>query len=229
LARVRHLFDLCCDPDAVFGTLAPMNTISPGLCVCGTRLPGCFDTFEMAVRAVLGQQITVKAARTLAARLAENFGAPVQTGMEELTRVFPSPNDIVALKGPIENHLGPLGITSARAKTILALARAFIQGEMDFGLRAQAQVQAEAEAAVGVGAGAGAEAGMEKLTALPGIGPWTAHYIAMRAAGWPDAFPHTDYGVKKALAPRSPDEILALAETWRPWRSYATVNLWNSL
>jgi AraC family transcriptional regulator of adaptative response / DNA-3-methyladenine glycosylase II len=211
LARVRHLFDLCCDPDAVFETLAPMNNIHPGLCVHGTRLPGCFDTFEMAVRAVLGQQITVKAARTLAARLAENFGTPVQTGMRELTRVFPSPNDIVALKGPIENHLGPLGITGARAKTILALARAFIQGEIDFGPCART------------------EAETEKLTALPGIGPWTAHYIAMRAAGWPDAFPHTDHGVKKALAPRSPGEILALAENWRPWRSYATVSLWNSL
>ena len=77
--------------------------------------------------------------------------------------------------------------------------------------------------------GARPEIEMKKLMAIPGIGPWTAQYIAMRAMGWPDAFPHTDYGVKKALAPHTAGEILDLAEAWRPWRAYATVNLWNSL
>lgn len=211
LARVRHLFDLYCDPDAVFETLASMNNIKPGLCIHGIRLPGCFDTFEMAVRAVLGQQISVKAARTLAARVANNYGTPVETEMEELTHAFPSPEDIIALKGPIENHLGPLGITGTRAKTILALAQMFTQKKIDFGLCAHPESE------------------IQKLTALPGIGAWTAQYIGMRAMGWPDAFLHTDYGVKKALAPRSSKEILALAESWRPWRSYATVNLWHSL
>ncbi|NPV93257.1 MAG: helix-turn-helix domain-containing protein [Firmicutes bacterium] len=211
LARVRHLFDLHCDPDAVYETLASMNDIHPGLCVPGTRLPGCFDAFEMSVRVVLGQQITVKAASTLAGRFVEAFGVPIQTKIERLTHSFPLPETIIALDGPIENHLGPLGITAARARTILKLAEIFVNGTIDFDFC----VQPEAE--------------MKKLLELPGIGDWTAQYIAMRAMGWPDAFPHTDYGVKKALAPRTPKEILALAESWRPWRSYATITLWNSL
>ncbi|MBP1764170.1 MAG: transcriptional regulator, AraC family [Firmicutes bacterium] len=211
LARVRHLFDLYCDPDAVGKTLLSMNNIHPGLCVPGTRLPGCFDPFEMAVRAVLGQQITVKAASTLAARLVETYGTPVQTGIEGLTHAFPRPEDIVVLDGPISNHLGPLGIIATRANTILELARAFVQNAIDFGFCARPDVE------------------MKKLMAIPGIGTWTAQYIAMRAMGWPDAFLQTDHGVKKALAPHTPKEILALAEEWRPWRSYATISLWNSL
>jgi AraC family transcriptional regulator of adaptative response / DNA-3-methyladenine glycosylase II len=211
LARVRHLFDLYCDPDAVYETLASMNDIRPDLCVLGTRVPGSFDPFEMAVRAVLGQQITVKGARTLAARIVETYGIPIQTGVEGLTHVFPSPAKILALDGPIGDHLGPLGITGARANTILALARALTQKELDFSFG----VQPEAE--------------VQRLLEVPGIGPWTAQYIAMRAMGWPDAFLPTDYGVKKALEPRTPKEILDLAEAWRPWRSYATVNLWNYL
>ena len=211
LARVRRLFDLTCDPETVYERLASMNTLRPGLCVPGTRLPGCFDPFEMTVRAVLGQQITVKAARTLAARLAEVYGVPVCTGLEGLTHTFPSPEAFMALAGPIGGHLGPLGITGARANTILELARAFVRGDIDAGSCAQPETV------------------MKKLTAIPGIGPWTAQYIAMRALSWPDAFPHTDYGVRKALEPRTPKEILALAEAWRPWRGYATVNLWNAL
>ncbi len=211
LARVRRLFDLHCDPDAIYETLSSMNGIRPGLCVSGTRLPGCFDAFEMAVRAVLGQQITVKAAGTLAARVVEAFGTPVQTGVEGLTHAFPSPEDITALEGPIENHLGPLGIIAARAKTIHELARAFVEGEIDFDLPAQPEDE------------------MKKLMAIRGVGSWTAQYIAMRAMEWPDAFLETDAGIKKALAPHTPKELLKMAEAWRPWRSYATVNLWNAL
>lgn len=211
LARIRHLFDLYCDPHEVYEVLGAMNDIRPGLCIPGTRLPGCFDTFEMAVRAVLGQQITVKAAVTLASRLVEAYGAPVQTGTEGLTHVFPSPEDIIALDGPIDGHLGPLGIIKARARTISELARAFARDEINLNFGARPEIE------------------MKKLMAIPGIGPWTAQYIVMRAMGWPDAFPHTDYGVKKALAPHTAGEILALAEAWRPWRAYATVNLWNSL
>ncbi|QWV92358.1 helix-turn-helix domain-containing protein [Geomonas oryzisoli] len=211
LARIRHLFDLFCDPHAVYEVLGAMNAIRPDLCTLGTRLPGCFDPFEMAVRAVLGQQITVKAARTLAARLVATHGAPVATGIAGLTHAFPSPQHVITLDGPIDGHLGPLGITGARARTILELARAMAREEIDFTF------------------GAEPEREMKKLLAIAGIGPWTAQYIAMRGMGWPDAFPETDFGVKKALAPRSAKEISALAETWRPWRSYATVNLWNSL
>lgn len=211
LARVRHLFDLYCDPAAVYETLAAMNEIRPDLCVPGTRLPGCFEPFEMSVRAVLGQQITVKAAGTLATRFVRAFGAPVETGIDGLSHFFPLPDDIIALGGSAADYMGPLGITGARANTILSLARAFARGDLDF----DACTRPERE--------------IQKLTEIPGIGPWTAQYVAMRALGWPDAFPHTDYGVKKALAPRTEGEILKMAEAWRPWRGYATINLWNSL
>lgn len=211
LGRIRHLFDLYCNPDAVYEALEAMNAIRPGLCSPGARVPGCFDSFEMVVRAGLGQQITVKGARTLATRLVERYGVPVQTGMEGLTHAFPSPAEIAGLNGPIGDHLGPLGITGARARTIQALARALADGEVNL----DHCVDPEAE--------------IGKLVQIPGIGQWTAQYVAMRAMGWTDAFPHTDYGVKKALSPRSEREILATAESWRPWRSYATINLWNSL
>ncbi|MDL2260090.1 helix-turn-helix domain-containing protein [Deltaproteobacteria bacterium OttesenSCG-928-K17] len=209
LARVRSLFDLCCDPAAVYETLQVMNDIRPGLCVLGARLPGCFDPFEIAVRAVLGQQITVKAAGTLAARLVESCGRPVQTGIDGLSHAFPSPEDILALGGPVENHLGPLGVIAARAKTIYELALAIQQGDID-----PHSPQPEEE--------------IKKLMSIRGIGSWTAQYIAMRAMQWPDSFLETDAGVKKALPGHSAKELTALAEAWRPWRSYATINLWNA-
>lgn len=211
LSRVRHLFDLYCEPHAVYETLSRMNEIRPGLCIPGIRLPGCFDAFEMSARAVLGQQITVKAATTLTGRFAEKFGSPVETGIDGLTYAFPSPESITALDGPIENHLGPLGVIATRARSILALAEVFTSETIDFELC----IQPENE--------------IKKLMQLPGIGAWTAQYIAMRALGWTDAFPDTDFGVKKALVPRNRKEILALAETWRPWRAYATMCLWNAL
>ena len=211
LSKVRQLFALYCDPDTIFETLAPMNAIRPGLCVLGTRLPGSFDAFEMAFRAVLGQQITVKAAGTLAARLVAAYGTPVQTGIPELTHVFPAPEDILALKGPIESHFGPLGVIASRAKAIYSLAQALKQGEISLDRCANPEEE------------------MKKLTAIPGIGRWTAGYIAMRTMGWPDAFLETDAAVKKALAPHTAKEMSQMAEAWRPWRSYATINLWNSL
>jgi len=211
LAKVKNLFDLYCDPVAIYEGLISMNEIRSNLCVLGTRLPGCFDAFEMAVRAVLGQQITVKAAGTLAARLVKNFGTAFETGIDGLTHAFPLPEEIIGLGGTIANHLGPLGIISKRAQTILKLAEVFSAKEIDFGLTAAPEDE------------------IKKLLALPGIGEWTAHYIAMRAMGWTDAFLQTDAGVKKALAPHNEKEMLALAEKWRPWRSYAVVQLWNSL
>ncbi|MDV0446390.1 putative bifunctional transcriptional activator/DNA repair enzyme AlkA [Methanosarcinaceae archaeon Ag5] len=211
VARVRHLFDLYCNPDAVYQTLSSMNDIRPGLCVLGTRLPGSFNAFEMAVRAVLGQQITVKAASTLAARIVDRYGTPIQTDIEGLTHVFPAPEDILALDGPIENHFGPLGVIAARSKTIYELAQAIVQEKIDFDYYTQPEEE------------------MKKLMEIRGIGHWTAQYIAMRAMEWPDAFLETDAGVKKALPGYTPKELLVLAESWRPWRSYATINLWNSL
>ena len=211
LARVRALFDLNCDPQKIFETLSAMNDLAPDLCLPGTRLPGCFDPFEMCVRAILGQQITVKAARTLATRVAAAFGEAVATPFEELAYTFPTAESVCALPPPIGDRLGPLGITGMRARSILALAEALAQGRIT--LSGQA----------------GPEVTMERLLALPGFGPWTVQYVAMRALGWPDAFPHTDYGVKKALGDRPPKDILALSEAWRPWRSYATISLWDSL
>jgi AraC family transcriptional regulator of adaptative response / DNA-3-methyladenine glycosylase II len=170
----------------------------------------------MAVRAVLGQQITVKAASTLAARIVAAYGTSIQTGIgqtgiEGLTHIFPSPEDILALGGAIENHLGSLGVTSARSRTIYELARVLAQREINFDLCARPEEE------------------MKKLTAIRGIGNWTAQYIAMRTMEWPDAFLETDVGVKKALEPYTSKELVEMAEAWRPWRSYATVNLWNSL
>lgn len=211
LAKVRQMFDLYCEPEAVGAVLSSMNELRPNLYKHGTRLPGCFDSFEMAVRAVLGQQITVKAAGTLAGRMAANFGGQIYTGVDGLTHTFPLAQDIAALEGNVADHLGPLGIIATRAHTIKNLAEAVVNKQIDFSLSARPLAETE------------------KLLKIPGIGSWTAQYIAMRAMGWPDAFLETDIGIKKALAPRTPKEMLELAENWRPWRSYANINLWNSL
>ena len=211
LAKIRRLFDLNCDPVEIYNKLSALNELAPDLCVPGLRLPGCFDPFEMSVRAILGQQITVKAARTLAMRLAHAFGGTIRTPFEELRYTFPASETIFKLEPPIENRLGPLGVTGIRARSIFALAEAIESGFLHF--------TAEAEP----------EAELEKLLKLPGFGPWTVQYIGMRAFSWPDAFPHTDLGVKKALADLTEKEILDKSREWKPWRSYATLNLWNSL
>lgn len=119
--------------------------------------------------------------------------------------------EILSLEGSIENHLGPLGITAARAQTIRELAKAWVWGEIDFELCTNPESE------------------MKKLMSIRGIGNWTAQYIAMRAMQWPDAFLETDAGIKKALPSCTAGELLQKAEAWRPWRSYATVALWNSL
>jgi AraC family transcriptional regulator of adaptative response / DNA-3-methyladenine glycosylase II len=214
LARVRFLFDLNANPAAIDRCLEVMNAHKPGSYVAGTRVPGCFDPFEMTVRAILGQQVTVKAAQTLARRLAQTFGEALATPFAELTHLFPSAAAIAELASspqPIADQLGPLGITGARARCIGTLAQALQRGDVQLSLAANPLEQ------------------MQKLLALPGFGPWTVNYVALRALGWPDAFPHTDYGIKKALEPLTEQQILALSEAWKPWRSYATINLWNSL
>ncbi|MDR1025900.1 MAG: adenosine deaminase, partial [Lactobacillus sp.] len=210
LARVRNMFDLHCDPHAIYESLSKMNDIKPNLCILGTRLPGCFDTFEMAVRAVLGQQITVKAASTLAARVVANYGRPVETGIEDLTHTFPTPKDVLTLDN-IEESFGKLGVISARSRIILELANSLINKKINFDLYANPNDE------------------MEKLLKIKGIGSWTAQYIAMRAMKWTDAFLETDVAIKKALEPLTTKEMLKIAENWRPWRSYANIGLWNSL
>lgn len=208
LSRVRGIFDLYCDPDAVYEILHSMDELQPGLCVRGRRLPGCFDPFETSVRAILGQQISVKAASTLTGRMAQHLGGPVETGIEGLNRTFPTVEDIITLGDTIQEYLGALGITAARSACIKTLAEALKQGK----LQLNQSIPPEQE--------------IKKLQSIRGIGSWTAQYIAMRTLGWTDAFLETDAGVKHALPGYTSEELLALAERWRPWRSYAVMNLW---
>lgn len=203
LARVKRLFDLTCRPDEVAAHLGAIAEDEPGL-----RVPGAFDGFEMAVRAILGQQITVRAARTLAGRVARALGAPAPTPFPDVDLTFPGPEQILTAG---TQALVRLGVTGARAHAIEALARACHTGH------------------IRLEPGGDVLRTMEKLQNLPGIGDWTAQYIAMRALSWPDAFPAADFGVKKALGETSPARVLARAEAWRPWRAYATLHLWRSL
>jgi AraC family transcriptional regulator of adaptative response / DNA-3-methyladenine glycosylase II len=174
----------------------------------GLRVAGAFDPFEAAARAVLGQQISVAAARTIAARLAARFGEAIATPRPELTRLFPGPGAIAARAA---QELARLGVPARRAATLHALARAVASGKLalDAG-REPARV-------------------IEEITALPGVGPWTAHYLAMRALGWPDAFPEDDLGLRKALGGISGRQARAVAEPWRPWRAYGATHLWTGL
>jgi AraC family transcriptional regulator of adaptative response / DNA-3-methyladenine glycosylase II len=202
LERVRRLFDLHADSAAINRALGDLAVPHPGL-----RVPGSFDGFEMAVRAVLGQQISVAGAGTLAGRLALRFGTPVKTSQPALTHLFPTPERIASAT---EDSIGRLGITGQRAKTLIALARAVASGD----LRLEP--------------GGRLEDAFDRLRKIPGIGEWTAQYIAMRALSWPDAFPHTDLGIRKAMGTDNPKKILELAEKWRPWRAYAALHLWTN-
>jgi AraC family transcriptional regulator of adaptative response / DNA-3-methyladenine glycosylase II len=203
LARAKRLFDLSCNPVEIAAALGPLAAHRPGL-----RLPGAFDGFELAVRAILGQQITVKAARTLAGRFAAAFGEPIRTPVPALCRLFPSAERVATLK---PSELAAVGVVTARANAIVLLARAMSAGRL----------------VLDPGAEVGAT--LDRLRRLPGIGEWTAQYIAMRALSWPDAFPHTDHGVLKALGEKDPREALARASEWQPWRAYAVMHLWRSL
>lgn len=211
LSRLKRLFDLACDPDAIVQALAGMGSLLSGLPLPGIRLPGCFEPFETAARAILGQQVTVKAAGTLAGRLVRAFGAPVDTGIPGLSHAFPEPEDILALGEKAVDRLGQLGIIGSRSGSICSLARAMVAGDLR------------------LDPGADPEEAMAVLQRIRGIGPWTAQYIAMRTLGYPDAFLETDAGVRQALPGLNGKELLALAEAWRPFRSYAVMNLWNSL
>lgn len=203
LARVKRVFDLSCQPQQIVTALGAWAKPHAGL-----RLPGAFDGFELAVRAVLGQQITVRAATTLAGRFAEAFGDSIVTPHAALQRLFPPAQ---AIAGRSVGDIARLGIIATRARTIRALAQGVASGQLT--LEPSADV----------------EATLAALRQIPGIGEWTAHYIAMRALAWPDAFLHTDYGVMKALNESNPKRVLAQAEAWRPWRAYAVIHLWRSL
>lgn len=202
LAGVGRLCDLSCDPQAVAQGLGPLAANAPGL-----RVPGAIDGFEVAVRAVLGQQVSVKAAHTLAGRVVEAFGEPVATPFTALHHLFPTPARLAQLDPAA---LAALGIVRSRAHALVALARAVAAGTLDLGPCADV------------------DATLARLQALPGIGPWTAQYIALRGLGWPDAWPSGDVVLCKVLGGVSRGEADTLAQAWRPWRSYATLHLWRS-
>lgn len=207
VARVRRQFDLDARPDAIARVLgadpvlAPLVRARPGL-----RLPGAFDPFEAAIRAMLGQQVSVAGATTLAGRFADAFGETVELGAG-LTMRFPSADEVARTT---VDRIAKLGMPGARAAAILGLARAI----------AQRTVRLDDTRDL--------DAFVAGLVALPGIGPWTAHYLAMRALHVPDAFPAADLGVKKALD-ATPRECERRAEAWRPYRSYAVMHLWTTL
>lgn len=214
--RLKHLFDTERDPAAIGSKLESMNEYREGSFVAGTRIPGCYDGFEMACRAVLGQQISVKGASTLAGRMASHFGTPLDTGIPGLEYLFPTPAGIRALaeSTPIEEALGSLGIIGTRCRTMLALAELLERDPAAIESRVEGEATPEEK--------------ISELVKLPGIGEWTAHYIAMRSMGWSDAFPATDLGIIKFLGTKKKKELVAAAEKWRPWRSYAVMNMWTT-
>jgi AraC family transcriptional regulator of adaptative response / DNA-3-methyladenine glycosylase II len=214
IARVRRIFDLAADPGAIADHLGH----DPDLAQCvaarpGLRVPGAWDGFELAVRAILGQQISVAAATALASRLAADFGAPISADMGGLeggvTHAFPTPD---ALSGA---DLSILPMPRARSSALASLARAAVADPSLFDPRGDPARS------------------IAKLTALPGVGAWTANYIALRALRDPDAFPAADVGLQRALTGAdgirpSAVALEARSQAWRPWRAYAALHLWTN-
>lgn len=203
IERIRAMFDLNADWTAI----APCLRADPVLtrrvdAAPGLRVPGCWNGFELATRAILGQQISVKGATTLAGRIVRSYGRPFSPA-SNLTHLFPSAKTLA------EADFAGIGLTKARAATLRALARAVTRGELAF------------EGVID------SELFLTRLCEIPGIGRWTAAYVAMRALGEPDAFPSGDVGLLHALALGSARELERRAESWRPWRAYATMYLWT--
>jgi AraC family transcriptional regulator of adaptative response / DNA-3-methyladenine glycosylase II len=209
VTRLRRMFDLDANPQAIADTfhhdvvLGPLITRRPGL-----RLPGGWDGFEIAVRAILGQQISVAAARTLASRLVQRYGEPLAaTTLPGLDRLFPTPAALA------DARFEEIGLTTARAATVRGVAQALLDGRVDF--RTDQSL----------------ETFVSRWIDLPGIGEWTAHYIAMRALGEPDAFPAADLILRREATtdavPLTTKALITRAEAWRPWRAYAVMHLWR--
>lgn len=205
--RVRRIFDLGADPLQIASHLSqdprlkPLLSVQPGL-----RVPGVWDGFEVAVRAALGQRLTVVDSNAVAGELVRNFGRPVETSVDGLTHLFPRPEDLA------DANLAPLGIARECAASVNALARSLSNKEFTFDASRTLQET------------------ISRLSAVDGIGEEMAHYIAMRTSGEPDAFPSDDRGLRRALgtgdSPASSEQIVSLAEAWRPWRAYAAMHLW---
>jgi AraC family transcriptional regulator of adaptative response / DNA-3-methyladenine glycosylase II len=208
--RIRRIFDLGADPDVIAADLAGAPHLRDAVRAApGVRVPGAWDGFELAVRAILGQQVSVKGATTLSGRLVMRFGERSRraAGDDALHSLFPTPAVLASA------DIAEIGLPRARADAISSLAGAVARGELDF------DAPRDLDDAIA------------QLTSLPGIGEWTAQYIAMRALGEPDAFPATDLGLRRALAidgrPMGDGELRAAAEGWRPWRAYAAMLLWT--
>jgi len=210
IARLRRVFDLGADPAAIAAhlakdpTLAPLVKSRPGL-----RVPGAWDGFELAIRAVLGQQITVAAAARLAGRLVAAYGRPMAAVDGELTHVFPQPEVLASA------NLTTLGMPRSRAAALSAVAAAAVADPHLFD------------------ANCGLDDAVKRLRSIRGVGEWTAQYIALRQLREPDAFPAADLGLMRAMAGRagrlhSSSELLDRADAWRPWRAYAAQHLWAS-
>ncbi|HET8623451.1 MAG TPA: AlkA N-terminal domain-containing protein [Gemmatimonadales bacterium] len=210
-SRLRHLFDLDADPAIVREHLArdawlrPLVEQRPGL-----RVVGAVDGFELAVRAVLGQQVSVRGASTLAGRLAALLGDPLEGGDASGSPVR-LPVRAEQLANADESRVAGIGVPRARARTLVTLARATADGRLD------------------LAPGTNPDRARAALLEMPGIGDWTADYVLMRALRWPDAFPAADLGLRKAAGGVSAAELTRRAEAWRPWRAYAAVHLWQSL
>jgi AraC family transcriptional regulator, regulatory protein of adaptative response / DNA-3-methyladenine glycosylase II len=221
IRQVRALLDLDADPLAINAVLKdsfmPDNSDVANR-FTGIRVPGCLNGFELAVRAILGQQVTVAAGRTFTQRVVNAFGNTIETPFPELTRLFPTAEVLATASG---ESLGSLGIVKQRQAAIVALARAVASSELS------------------LHPGVNIDETMTKLRALPGVGDWTAQYIAMRALRWPDAFVAGDVALHKAMGlqhqspPLSPVKTAAAAleasQAWRPWRSYAVMRAWTTL
>ena len=206
-ARTRRIFDADADPVAVAAALGSDPLLGPRLAQAGgVRVPGAFDGFELGVRAIIGQQVSVKGATTLAGRVVKRCGEALAEPHGLITHYFPQAAVLA------DANLDGLGLTGGRIKTLKGFARAVADGAVSFS------------------PAAGLDEKVAELCAVPGIGPWTAHYIALRAVGEPDAFPAADLGLRKAAgpvgAPVSTKALEEMAESWRPWRGYAALLLW---
>ncbi len=206
VSRARRLCDLDADPVAIASSLAadallrPLVKARPGL-----RVPGAWDGFELGIRAILGQQISVRGASTLAGRLVERFGRRLDSTRPGVTHLFPCPEDLA------DADLASIGLPKKRAETLSAFSAAVASGQLKLdGFVAPEQVS-------------------EQLKSIAGIGAWTAGYISMRALNDPDAFPAADLVLIRAAGAGTARELEGLAERWRPWRAYAALHLWQGV
>lgn len=202
IRRLRHLFDLDALPNVIVERLGSLAENNPGL-----RLPGCVNSFEQMVRAILGQLVSVRMAAVFASRITLNWGEPLVEPYAGITHLFPTPARLAALS---PEALRPLGIQLKRAACIIALAQAVESGQLSL------------DNVIDI------EQAIKDLTHYPGIGSWTANYIAMRVWGWPDIFLADDYLIKQRFPGMTPRQITHYAQRWRPWRSYAVLHLWRA-